>query len=401
LARTKTPSPARPRSPLGISLSNFRSFGGAPDGDGVTADLGPLTILLGPNGAGKSSFFDAIRLLGTSATRLEDGLDAQLNRLGGFDEVVHQPNPDKLREIGFGIRIEALDRTTYTFSIRSNGHGAYLRADKMTMLDHKLTLLERQPESKTSNLLVWDAVEKKMVGYNIFTDRPGLAAVTPDEARFPAARVQTFLKGMRLIRFSEEALRKPSRPDDLPYLSETGERLARHALEIRQQQLSSWQYISGFLAIGIPGLDRVEPIVGSDGQVNLFGYLKSDRDRPIPARQLSSGTLLLLAYACLCFDPRPLPTLLMLEEPDRGIHARLQEMVMQALRAASRRTVVVISTHSPSLLAEARLEELLLVEPGPLGVRLVRPASNPALVEWIAEHGLGNAYAAGLLGGGA
>ncbi|PYT10092.1 MAG: ATPase, partial [Acidobacteria bacterium] len=78
----------------------------------------------------------------------------------------------------------------------------------------------------------------------------------------------------------------------------------------------------------------------------------------IPATELSQGTLLALAILTLTYIPNP-PSIVCLEEPDRGIHPRLLRDVRDALYRLSypenygeRRdpVQVIATTHSPYLL---------------------------------------------------
>src|SRR5277367_4307480 len=78
----------------------------------------------------------------------------------------------------------------------------------------------------------------------------------------------------------------------------------------------------------------------------------------IPARELSQGTLIALALLTVAFLPEP-PSIICLEEPDRGLHPRLLRDVRDALYRLAypdgaheqREPVQVIATsHNPYFL---------------------------------------------------
>jgi predicted ATPase len=79
----------------------------------------------------------------------------------------------------------------------------------------------------------------------------------------------------------------------------------------------------------------------------------------VPAELMSEGLLYYLAFAILQHvDPT---ALLLIEEPENGLHpARIAE-VMRVLRAISGKTQVVLATHSPLVINELRPEEVTVV----------------------------------------
>jgi predicted ATPase len=130
---------------------------------------------------------------------------------------------------------------------------------------------------------------------------------------------------------------------------------------------------------------------------------------PIPASELSHGTLLALTMLALAHLPDP-PSLVGLEEPDRGIHPRLLRDVRDALyRLAypenfgeTRPPVQVIATtQSPYFLDLFREhpEEIVIAEKEGLEARFVPLAQHPHIDEILAEASLGEVWYSGVLGG--
>lgn len=69
----------------------------------------------------------------------------------------------------------------------------------------------------------------------------------------------------------------------------------------------------------------------------------------IPAAQLSDGVLLVLAYLAILHSPAP-PRVLLIEEPENGIHPQRLRQVLDILRSLvenQRHTQVLLTTHSP------------------------------------------------------
>lgn len=129
----------------------------------------------------------------------------------------------------------------------------------------------------------------------------------------------------------------------------------------------------------------------------------------VTADNLSQGTLYLLAMLSLAFDPDP-PSVLCIEEIDRGIHPRMLREVRDALYRLSypqsfglaRRPVQVIATtHSPYLLDLFREhpEEIVIAQKNGTEARFERLADRTDLAELLDEGSLGDMWFSGILGG--
>ncbi len=105
---------------------------------------------------------------------------------------------------------------------------------------------------------------------------------------------------------------------------------------------------------------------------------------PVPAREMSDGMLLVLAYLTILYLPAP-PHFLLIEEPENGIHpARLKEIIaiVRQLVAEQGRTQVIMTTHSPYLLDLFQPEEVTLCGKQDDGsVRVTRLSESPAVLK--------------------
>ena len=69
-------------------------------------------------------------------------------------------------------------------------------------------------------------------------------------------------------------------------------------------------------------------------------------DRPILVKFASDGTLKMLAYLTLLYDPEP-PQLIGIEEPENYLHPRLLPELAEECRNVTGRTQLMVTTHSP------------------------------------------------------
>lgn len=117
----------------------------------------------------------------------------------------------------------------------------------------------------------------------------------------------------------------------------------------------------------------------------------------VPSSGLSDGTLRILTLTLLPYLNKQ-PSILVTEEPENGIHPRAIEAVLQSL-SSMYDSQVWVSSHSPVVLAQARLEHLVCARPNDEGgVNMVAGSEHPRLVEWRGEIDLGSLFAAGVLG---
>lgn len=96
----------------------------------------------------------------------------------------------------------------------------------------------------------------------------------------------------------------------------------------------------------------------NEGPGKAFRLLLAD-GQEVPAAAMSEGMLYWLAFRFLRhIDP---PSILLIEEPENGLHpARIRE-VMAVLREVSKTTQIVLTTHSPLVLNELAGDEVSVV----------------------------------------
>lgn len=117
----------------------------------------------------------------------------------------------------------------------------------------------------------------------------------------------------------------------------------------------------------------------------------------VPSSGLSDGTLRILTLTLLPYLSKQ-PAILVTEEPENGIHPRAIEAVLQSL-SSMYDSQVWVSSHSPVVLARAKLDQLLCARiSSEGGVEMVPGTEHPRLQEWRGGIDLGSLFAAGVLG---
>jgi predicted ATPase len=107
-------------------------------------------------------------------------------------------------------------------------------------------------------------------------------------------------------------------------------------------------------------------------------------EQPVLARFASDGTLKMLSYLTLLYDPDP-PQFIGIEEPENFLHPRLLPELAEECRAAAARTQLLVTTHSPFFLNSMRADEVRVLYRDAHGyTQIVRAQDIRGIPEFIA-----------------
>lgn len=296
-----------------------------------------LHCLIGPNDAGKSTVLRAVRVL---------------SALMGFEDT--NPNArSKALEDFEAMQNKGLDPPTITAMTPGNIFSR-LSGDA----DHLMSTL------RTPEIPGWGVAPKNEVPLQHL----GLSgAELKKEAAQRKARAAAFKKlkksmgSATLIRLNPDMLQQPSR------LIEEGASVALDGsggagiAGVYDSIIS--RDIEGALSIQrrvqelFPAVKKVQLKNTSDTKKTLEVELR-DGQR-VPASHMSTGLLYYLVFAALEHLDRA--SILLVEEPENGLHpARIREVV-SLLRELSKETQVIIATHSPLVINELEPEEITII----------------------------------------
>ncbi len=118
----------------------------------------------------------------------------------------------------------------------------------------------------------------------------------------------------------------------------------------------------------------------AEGKGIYFEFVNSGE--LVAAAQASDGILLVLAYLAILYSPKP-PRVLLIEEPENGIHhKRLNDVlgILRELVEEQSHTQVVMTTHSPYVVDQFRPDEVSLCMKGDDGAVRVHSLSTSSAV---------------------
>ena len=147
----------------------------------------------------------------------------------------------------------------------------------------------------------------------------------------------------------------------------------------------------------VPGIERLE--IGTPDPQRRSLELVLEAGYRMPADEASSGVRLLLFFIALAYHPTP-PNIILLEEPETGIHPKRLADVVRLLREITRGehggqpAQVILTTHSPYLLDSVKLLEdtVLVFRRQDDGSRTAESADATRLEAFLGEFLLGELW---------
>ncbi|MBM4030711.1 MAG: DUF2813 domain-containing protein [Planctomycetes bacterium] len=187
-------------------------------------------------------------------------------------------------------------------------------------------------------------------------------------------------------------------------LTPSGDNLAGvlHALLTKREYSDYAERLKDFLRVAYMEefIDiTAEPAYGAKGKVDIFWHEKGMEQRPMSALDLSDGVLRFLCLAAALHNPRP-PALILIDEPEAGLHPGLLPIVADMLKSAAEESQVLVTTHSPDLINRFSLDEVAVLIREGNRVRWFRPSSRPTLrtlLESVEGERLGDLHRSGHL----
>jgi predicted ATPase len=210
------------------------------------------------------------------------------------------------------------------------------------------------------------------------------------------------MKGWRPFHFHDTGPSAPAKQkhkiDDNRTLLSDGDNLAPFLFALRTIAPGAYRRIVDVVRSIAPFFDDfvLEPDTVNPGVIQL-GWRHTSDDALFTADSLSDGTLRFICLATLLLQPS-LPSLIVIDEPELGLHPFAIAQLAALVRAVATRTQVILATQSVTLLDQFDAGEVIVAERDN-GESSFRRLDESALVEWKQEYSLGELWLKNVLGG--
>ena len=342
------------------------------------------TFLVGQNGSGKSNFADAFAFL---AEAMVSPLRALIEQRRGFSAVAYQDSTeDCLSNLGLSVMLENLDSDTpqaqYGFELRAQaGYGFEVIREQCIVQrsDGSSDWFDRSASE-------WDSSAD--FPYRMEPNALAMPLIGGDK-RFQV--VSRFLSEMCVYRIDPTALRTMQDLDGGVRLRSDGGNAANVLREIQRESPNTWKRILEILESIVPGTIGVQPKkYGNKLTLEFTQDWAQPRPVKFEAFNMSDGTLRVLGLLAAVFQ-RPVPSLLVIEEPEATIHPGALGSILDIIRHAGRFMQVVVTTHSPDVLDAKWIEDrhlrIVNCDKGATRISRVSPATREALSEHLMGAG--------------
>lgn len=375
-----------------IRLKNFRALR-----DITLRDIPDFCVFVGANGTGKSTLFSVFGFLRDAMTT---NVTAALGKLGGsrgFQEVRSRGSVGPI-EIELKIRAD-IGRSrssliTYEVTIDEEQGRPVVAREILKYRRgssgkpwHFLDFTHGMGEAVTNELeTVEDESQLRREPQTLRS--PDILAIKglAQFERFPAAMaLGSLIEDWHLSDFHISRARPEQEAGYAEHLSREGENLSLVIEYLHKQHPQVFQTILDRLKHRIPGITHVESKTTEEGRV-LLKFQDGSFEDPFLARYVSDGTIKMLAYLVLLYDPTPNP-LLCVEEPENQLYPSLLWDLAEEFRTyALRGGQVFVSTHSPDFLNAVKLEETFWLVKAK-GYTTIKPAKDNEQVRALIEAG--------------
>lgn len=402
----------------------------------VDQPIDNFQALVGPNASGKTTFLDVIDLLGDITRNRGDVASVIRSRSSSFEKLLWLGKGD-LFQLAVEAQIPSEVRDLMLSDKKQFTHVRYeieIGFDKNTNevgVNHETLWLKTpsapskqqrdlfpQPVANPKSLLtssrpgIKTAINKKRGGndnyypegrqsytpsFRLGRTRTALSNVPADPETFP---VSTWFKeylesGVRSVVLNSQAMRQPSPPGLGLEFSTNGSNLPWVIERLR----TDMKVFESWLDHVRTALDDVVDIKTVEREEDRHRYLVIEytNGAKVPSWLVSDGTLRLLALTIPAYL-KQFSGVLLIEEPENGIHPRAIETVIQSLSSIYE-AQVLIATHSPIALGMLSPNQVLCFAKDDEGATdIVNGSLHPALRDWKSgEPDFGILFASGIL----
>jgi len=368
-----------------IEVKNFKAI------EQAKVKLTPLTTFIGYNGIGKSSLLEALQMFKSIVT---EGLDAAIRPWREFEHIYYKGKKKKRKFLKDGIELQFAPME-FMFNVKLDV--------KSTMNPSKFSTSIGQENTSSGNIFF---IEEK-VSYKLFersrdadnnyiTQDRKAPWQTPDKSILSAElEIRRYVESWQFLSMNTFLMGDPhsqKKTSGAITLHKDGRNIAEYLLSIRDKDIEVYKGILETLQYVLPYAKDLQPQITQELEKMVYLQL-SEQDFKLPGWMLSTGTLKILALLAVFRHPEPSP-LIVIEELENGLDPRTIHLVITEIRnyIDNKKGQVLITSHSPYLLDQLHISQIVFVERKDEKVSLSRPADDEEVLEWSKKFAPGQLY---------
>lgn len=354
-------------------------------------------VLIGANGVGKTSLLDALSLLSASAS---GNLRNTLSQFGGIVSILTRGKSEELSFL-VDMDVPGYNPLEYELHLSPKGAGYSIAREVLSQQRDGYPQPFKHINSSDGDIRYYEIREDRLVrpDWEHNALETSLSQVPkmfrqPEELRrilATATQYHVLDVGSRAPVKMPQAMK----PAMLP--GSDGEDLVPYLYYLRESDRCRFDAIVDSLRSAFPDFEELNlPPVAA----GMLAVTWKDRkfSKPMYMNELSEGTLRFLWLASLLQSPN-LSTLTMIDEPEVSLHPELLSLLADLMREASKRTQLIVATHSDRFIRFLKPEEVVVMDIDDDGGATPRWADSLDLEKWLAEYSLDEVWRMGRMGG--
>lgn len=373
-----------------LHIKGFKSIDNI---EGAAIDFDDITVLLGANGVGKSNLVSFFYMMNHMMTGALQNYIAER----GYADAFLFFGSQNTREITAQIKFED-ERGIDTYQFRLT-HAA---GDILIFTEEVLSY-HQTGGTKAFNLQLNPAVrESDLIEY---VNRPSIK----EAERKIAAIILRLLRNCRVFHFHDTSVSARVRGqgyiEDNRYLKSDAGNLAAFLYRLKENSDTAAYYarIVRYIQKVMPqfGDFDLAPSVQNKTYITLNWRDKTNLEHLFGPHQISDGSLRFMCLAALLLQPKEsLPSVIILDEPELGLHPSAIAYLSGMIKSASKHKQVIIATQSPRLVDEFDLKDIVVVERDINSHSTKFSRKNPEeLSAWLDEYSLSELWEKNVIGG--
>jgi predicted ATPase len=367
-----------------IHVEGFKSLG-----ERVDLDFGGITVLLGANGSGKSnlvSFFRMVNHISSGALQKyvgESGMAGSLLHFGS----------DRTRTIRFGFEFGSGDWTdVYEADL------SFYAPDGLFFTEERVSARQAGHPNPLQETLPSAGQRESQL------DADNAPTIACQKTR---RVISAMLRGCRVYQFHNTAPTAPLRTscyiDQGAYLRGDGGNLPAFLLAMKNREFAHYQRIVRAVREMVPQFRDFVLLPGVRDETRiLLNWIGERGDECVfGPHQLSDGSLRFIALAALLLQPESnLPDVIILDEPELGLHPAAIQSLAGMVDIASQNCQVVLATQSAALASQFEPESIRIVDyDQSTHSSTFSPLPLDRLKAWLEDYSLAELWDKNILGG--
>ena len=329
-----------------VRIRGFRSLA-----DVELSNLRSANVLIGPNGSGKSNFIRFFEMMSWMLRFRQLGEFVQLH--GGADDQLYRGNSITPRMAGeLALRTDK-GRNDYRFTL------AWAHPDRFIVTEEAYRFnASEYPTDAPWQYAPSGGREAGIVELAQAGPSPG---VNPTTARV----IVHLLKNCHVFQFHNTSgnsnFKKLGDVEENNYLRTDGGNLAAVLHRLEEEDVKRFELISEHIRRVLPVFDRFQ-LDESNKKVSLR-WKAAGTDKTFGAHLTSDGSLRFFALVTLLNLPlEMLPNVLLLDEPELGLHPAAIALVGSMIKSLAVDRQVIVATQSPLLVDVFDHDEIIVLD---------------------------------------